>query len=140
MTKMTIENATVTATVDGVRYVHDFVTSISINDPRENALSVAPQGEGDGVVFRTGTTSSITLDMIVRNMPIEMAGLYMELFGTQERVDFMIVNSATGERFDLNNSILRTNPSNVSITEGEGSLDVAINASCPPNGFSHTPV
>lgn len=138
--KITIENATVTATVNGQRYVHGFVTNVAINDPRENALTISPQGGSIGIPFRTGTSSAITLDMVCRDWEVPLASLYKKAFGEQTRIDFMIVDTATGERYDFNDSIIRTNPLNGTISEGETSLDVSINASCPPSGFNHVAV
>ena len=134
---ITIENATVTATSNSVRYVHQFVTNIEINDPRENNLTVSPQGGGVGIPYRTNTTSSIQTGLTVRDLAIELINLYKDAFDNQDRIDFMITNTATGERYDLNNSIVNTNPTNSTISEGDTSLDVSINISTPPAFYNH---
>jgi hypothetical protein len=134
---ITIENATVTATVDCVRYVNVFVTNIEINDPRENSLTVSPQGGGQGIAYRTNTTSAVETGLTVRDLAIALTDLYKGAFADQTRVDFMIVNTASGERYDLNNSIVRSNPTNSTISEGDTALDVAINISTPPASFQH---
>lgn len=135
---ITIENATVTTTFNGVEYLHDFVTNITMTDPRENNLTVSPQGSGLGITYRTGTTSAMTADMVVRGLPVELVALYERAFASQERVDVMIVDARTGERYDLNSAIVRTNPVIPgSITEGETSLDQALNFAFPPKGFAY---
>jgi hypothetical protein len=138
MGNLTIENATVTATLNGLRYVHSFVTNITIADPRENALTVSPQSGSNGIAYRTGTTSAVTGEMTARGLEVPLADMYKKAFNDQERIDFMIVDSATGERYDMNNALVRTNPLNTTITEGESSLDVAINFACPPADYNHT--
>ena len=137
MSKISIENAVVTVTKDGLRYVHDFVTNISINDPRENSLTVSPQGGGRGLSYRTNIASAVTLDMVVRNLPLELVELYKVEFAKGGRLDFMILDDMTGERYDINKAILRTSPTNTTISEGESSMDVMINASAPPAYFNH---
>jgi hypothetical protein len=133
----TIENATVTATLDGLRYVNDFVTNITLTDPRENQMSISPQGGNQGVTYRVNTTQSVTGDFVLRNLPPELVELYKQAFADQSRIDFMIVDTRTNERYDMNDSIVRTNPINTTITEGEGSLDIGLNIACPPSEFSH---
>jgi hypothetical protein len=137
MGNLTIENATVTATLNGLRYVHNFVTSITIADPRENALTVSPQSGSNGIAYRTGTTSAVNGDMVARGLEVPLAEMYKKAFNEQDRIDFMIVDAATGERYDLNNALIRTSPINTTITEGESSLDVMINFSCPPADYDH---
>ena len=134
---ITIENASVTASLNSVRYVHTFVTNIVINDPRENVLSVSPQKVGIGIVYRNNTTSAIACGLTVRDLDIELQNLYKDGFDKQTRIDFMITDTNTGERYDLNNSVVRSNPANSTISEGETSLDVAINFTTPPATFDH---
>lgn len=135
---MSIENATVTVTDENnVRYVHDFVTNITITDPRENVLSSSPQGGGKGIAYRTGNTSQVTTDMIVRGLPVGLVNLYKKAFKNKSRLDVMIVDARTNERYDLNDSIVRSNPTNATITEGEATLDQSINFGTSPSGFDH---
>ena len=134
---ITIENATVTAILNEQEYIHDFVTNITINDPKENMLSVSPQGGGIGVVYRNNTTAPIDTALTVRDLPVELIDLYKTAFKEQLRVDFMIINTATGERYDLNKSIVKSNPTNTTISEGESSLDVILNIITPPAKADH---
>ena len=138
MSKISIENAVVTATADGVEYHHDFVTNITINDPRENVLTTSPQGGGNGLNYRTNISAPISLEMTVRNLPVELTDLYKIAFDKLTRLDFMILDGLTGERYSINRAILRTNPMNTQIAEGEASLDVMISASAPNAYFTHT--
>lgn len=135
----TIEFAqvSVTGVESGVTYDHDFVTNITINDPRENAMAVSPQGGGKGIVYRNGTTSAVTADMVARGMPAELLAFYKEAFDKRLRLDVIVIDSQTGERYDLNESIMRTNPINTTIGEGEGSLDQGLNFATPPAHFRH---
>jgi hypothetical protein len=135
---LTIENATVTATfANGIRYVHDYVTSITINNPSENALAVSPQGTGDGIPYKVNTTQPVVLDMIVRKVAAEFLTAYKEAHKSQERISFMITDVESGERYDLNNSIIRTDPTNRTITDGEGALDIPLNANTAQRNFNH---
>lgn len=135
----TIEFAqvSVTGVASGVTYDHDYVTNITINDPRENALAVSPQGTGMGIIYRNGTTQAVTADMVARGMPAELLTFYKEVFDKRLRVDVIVIDSQTGERYDLNNAVLRTNPVNTTIGEGEGSLDQGLNFALAPSGFRH---
>lgn len=131
-------SVSVTSIATGIKYEHDFVTNITINDPRGNELTVSPQGKGQGIVYHSGTTSPIASDMVVRAMPNELLGFYVDAYNSEARFDVMIMDTRTGERYDLNNAILRTNPLNTTIAEGEDSLDQMLGFSCPPSGFAHT--
>ena len=135
---ITIENATVTATVNSVEYVHAFVNNITISDPLENALTVSPQGGGIGIVYRVNTTSPVETALTVRDLAIELKTLYKNAFKNQTRIDFMIVNTDTQERYDFDSSIIKSNPVNSTISEGDTALDVAINIQTPPSTFDHT--
>ena len=135
---ITIENATVTVTVNDVEYVHAFVTNVTIADPLQNMLSVSPQGGGIGIVYRTGTTSPVVTNLTVRDLAVALKNLYKNAFKNQTRIDLMIVNTATQERYDFDNSIVQDNPVNSTISEGETALDVAIIFQTPPSTFDHT--
>lgn len=135
---ITIENATVTATINSVEYVHAFVTNITIADPLQNMLTVSPQGTGKGIVYRTGTTSPVVTSLTVRDLAVALKNLYKNAFKDQSRVDLMIVDTATQERYDFDDSIIQDNPVNSTISEGETSLDVAIIFQTPPSSFDHT--
>jgi hypothetical protein len=137
---LTIENATVTATfADGVRYVHEYVTSITINNPSENALAVSPQGGGDGIPYKVNTTAPVVLDMIVRKVAAEFLSAYKTAHKDQARISFMVTDVDTGERYDFNNSIVRTDPTNRTITDGEGALDIPLNVNTAQRNFVHVP-
>lgn len=136
---ISIANASVTVTdsVTSTRYIHDFVTNITITPGRSNNLTVSPQGGGNGIVYETGLTTPVMSEMVVRGMPVELEGYYKAAFKNKTRFDVMIVDTRTGERYDLNQSIIRDDPRAVSIGEGEQSLDQAINFASPPSGFEH---
>jgi hypothetical protein len=135
---LTIENATVTATfANGIRYVHDYVTSITINNPAENALAISPQGGGDGIPYRVNTTAPVVLDMVVRKVAAEFLNAYKEAHKNQDRISFMVTDVDTGERYDFNKSIIRTDPTNRTITDGEGALDIPLNVNTSTRNFQH---
>lgn len=143
--RISIQSASVVVTdiTSGVSYSHDFVTNISIDNPRMRALTVSPQGFGKGIQYATGLTSPISCNMTVRGMPNELSAFYINAYtgsGTDRdrRFDVMILDTVTGERYDLNNSIINSDPRVTNITEGEGSLDQALSFSTPPSGFAYT--
>lgn len=137
---ISIANAAVTVTdsATGVRYVHDFVTNITITPGKANNLTVSPQGGGIGIVYGTGLTTPVMSEMIVRGIPVELSDYYKKAFKNETRFDVMIVDTRTNERYDLNNSIIRDDPRAVAIGEGEQSLDQSINLATPPSGFDHS--
>lgn len=138
---ISIANASVTVTdsATGVRYIHDFVTNITITPGKSNNLTVSPQGGGKGIVYGTGLTTPVMSEMVVRGMPVELEEYYAQAFLKEIRFDVMIVDTRNGGRYDLNNSIIRDDPRAAAIGEGEQSLDQAINLATPPSGFKHTP-
>lgn len=143
--KISIQSASVVVTdvTSGVSYSHDFVTNITINNPRARELTVSPQGFGKGIQFATGLTSPIATDMVVRGMPNELAAFYINAYtgsntDRDRRFDVMILDTVTGERYDLNNSIIRNDPRNMTVQEGEAGLDQALGFSTPPTGFAYT--
>jgi hypothetical protein len=137
MAKITIENATVTMTYNDVPYVHDFVQSISINDPRENNLTVSPQGGSRGLIFRTGLNAQATVDSTVRDLEGALVQLYQRLWENQDRFDFQVLDSATGERYDFTDCIIRTSVLNAAISEGEGSFDVPLALGLAPENINY---
>lgn len=132
-----IVNAAVTVSdQDGNPYVHDYVTNITINNPRENGLALSPQS-GKGIRFDVNITQPVACDLVVRGMPVELQAFYTQVFQAGERVDISIVDSKTGEHYYLNECLLRTDPRNVAIAEGEASLDQPLSFIAPQNAFSH---
>lgn len=140
MSRISIENAIITVTVESVRYVHNFVTNITITDARENALKISPQGGGNGLAYGISKTTPIMLDIVVRDLSIEMLDLYDKAFKDKTRLDFMVFDSVTNARYDINKAVLRTSPINTTISEDESTLDVLINASAPTAFFKYTSV
>ena len=149
MSKITIENASLTMTTvpsalaglftEEVSYEFDFVTDISIEDPTENAMTVSPQGGSDGLTYRVNTMSPVSLSMVIRDVPAELLKVIKDAHSSnRNRVDFMILDINTNERYDLNNCCIINNPSNTSISEGEESLDIVVNAVCAPKNLEHT--
>jgi hypothetical protein len=149
MSRITIENASVTLTTVASTlpdlfqgeetYTFPFVTNITIADPTENGMTVSPQGGSNGLSFRLNTTSPVAIEMIVRDLPTELLTVLRQAHGeNRNRVDFMILDTNTEERFDLNDCLITSNPSNTAVSEGEESLDVGVTAVCAPKNFSHS--
>lgn len=137
--RITIENAELSVTISGVAYTFPWVTSVSINDPRENVLSMSPQETGDGIVYRTGTTQPVVADFVLREVPAEVFDLLKDAFKDQSRVDWLLFDNKAGDQYTLDESIIRTNPSNVELSEGEETFNVNVNTSCAGNRFGHKP-
>ena len=137
--KITIENASLTASINDIDYDFGFITSITLTDPRENSMSVSPQGKGDGLVFRINTTAPCTNDFIIRSLSSELYTALTTAFEEQTRIDFLLYDTNGGDQYELGQSVIRMNPSNASITEGEEALNVLLNTSCPPLRWKHTP-
>lgn len=139
MSRTTIENASLSLIVGGQGYEFVNVSNITINDPRENTLSGSPQGGGVGVVYRTGTTSPITADFVVREVPSELMGVLMDAFVNQDRIDVLLYDQITGDNYEFTQAVSRTNPSNATFAEGEEQLNVPFNIATVPNHFAHKP-
>lgn len=138
---ISIANASVTITdqVTGITYAHDFVTNITIKEGQTNALAISPQGSGKGIAYRTGLTTPVTTDLVVRGTPVELAEYYKSAFVRQLRFDVMIMDTATNERYDINYAIISESPRSTAITEDETSLNQTIKFASPPAHFSHVP-
>lgn len=139
MSRVTIENANLSLRVNDVAYEFPNVSNITINDPSENTLSVSPQQNGAGVVYRTGTTSPVTAEFVVRELPQALFIQLIELFKLQGRCAVLLYDSLTGDNYEFTNAVLRTNPSNGTFAEGEEQLNVPFNIAAPQNFFKHTP-
>ena len=137
--RITIENAELSIVFGENAYSFDWVTSVVINDPRENVLANSPQGRGDGIVYRNGTTTPVATEMVVREVPGELYSLMKDAFENQDRVDIMLYDKVAGDQYTLDDSVIRTNPSNLNLSEGEDSFDVPLNVSTTTNRFTHTP-
>jgi hypothetical protein len=136
---ISIENALLAITIENTGYQFTNTQSITINDPRTNTLAISPQNIGDGITYRTGTTTPVTMDCLVREVPADLLGLLVEQFAEQERVDVLVVDQLTGESYELSKSIIRTNPVNVGIAEGDGSFNVTLAFDCPSARFKYKP-
>ncbi|HDM8140700.1 TPA: hypothetical protein P0E12_004990 [Vibrio harveyi] len=139
--RTTIENAQMVLTDDETdqAYQFEWVTSITLTDPRENVLAVSNQDVGDGVVYRTGTGQAGTADMIVRDVPANIFKLMKAGFQKQKRFTLMIFDKQNGDQHDVGKAIIRSNPSNTTIADGDASLDVPLNLSFPPARWDHKP-
>ena len=137
--RVTIENAELTITFDDLAYKFEWVNSVTINDARENTLVVSPQGTGNGIPYRNGVTTPVTADFVVREISTEMFGLLSKAFEDQERVDILLFDKLSGDQYTLDDAIIRSNPSNVDVAEGEDSMNVMVNTNCTPNQFKHKP-
>jgi hypothetical protein len=139
MSRTTIEKANLSLIVNGVGYEFKNLSNVTINDPSENTLSVSPQGQGAGVVYRTGTTSPVSADFVVREVQQALYNVLIESYKLQQRLTVLLYDQLTGDNYEFNESIQRTNPSNGTVAEGEEQLNVPFNIACPQNYFTHTP-
>ena len=137
--RITIENAELTATIAGIAYSFPWVTSVTIADPRENVLANSPQSHGDGIVYRTGLTVPVTADMIVSEVPTDLLEMLKAAFENQTRVDFLLYDKNVGDQYTLDQSVIRTNPSNLNLTEGEETFNIQLNTSTASSRFNHKP-
>lgn len=139
MSRVTIENASLSLLINNVGYEFSSVVNITITDPQENTMSGSPQGKGDGVIYRTGTTSPVTADYTVREVPKALFQVMIEAFKNQTRLQVLLYDQVTGDNYEFNSAVLRTNPSNGTFAEGEEQLNVPMNIACPPHKFLHDP-
>lgn len=134
---ISIVNAAVQVTdANGDQYSHDYVTNITIANPRENGLALSPQS-GRGIRFDVNITQPVALDMIVRGMDPDLLALYTQAFQNGERLDVSVIDSKTGEHYYINEALVKTDPRNATITEGETSLDQPLSFIAPQNAFSY---
>lgn len=139
MSRTTIENASLSLTVNNVGYEFSSVINIAIADPQENTMSGSPQGKGEGVIYRTGTTQAVTSDMTVREVPKELYQVLIAAYKAQTRIQVLLFDQITGDNYQFNSAVIRNNPSNGTFAEGEEQLNVPLNIACPPHKFIHDP-
>lgn len=137
--KITLENASLTATYNDEAYTFPNVINITLTDPRENVLSASPQGNGDGIPYRTGLTLSCDNNFTIRDVPYPLLKILKKAFENQERIDFMLYDQKSNDGYELNASTIRNNISNLNVVEGESALDVPLNTQCVPKNFKHIP-
>lgn len=137
--RITIENAEMSLTFGNQAYSFPWVNSGSIQDPRENVLSISPQGQGDGVVYRNGITTPVLGDFVVREVPEDLFNAMKSAFENQDRVEMLLYDKNVGDQYTMGQSIIRSNPSNLNLSEGEETFDVMLNLSCAANRFGHKP-
>ena len=137
--RITIENAELTLTLAGKAYAFNWVNSVVINDPRENILSNSPQNNGKGIVYRQNLTTPVATEMVVREVPAELFDVLKEAFEDQNRVDFLLYDKVVGDQYTLDESVIRSNPSNLSLGESDSSFDVSLNISTSTSRFKHKP-
>lgn len=134
---ISIVNAAITVTdANGVQYAHDYVTNITIANPRENGLALSPQS-GRGIRFDVNITQPVAVDLVVRGMAPELLALYTQAFSEGERLDIAIVDSKTGEHYYVNEALVKTDPRNATISDGEESLDQPLSFIAPQNAFNY---
>lgn len=134
---ISIVNAAVSVTdANGDQYSHDYVTNITIANPRENGLALSPQS-GRGIRFDVNITQPVTVDMVVRGMDPALLALYTQVFQDGERLDLSVVDAKTGEHYYINEALVKTDPRNATITDGESSLDQPLSFIAPQNAFNY---
>lgn len=134
---ISIVNAAIQVTdAGGAQYAHDYVTNINIVNPRENGLALSPQS-GRGIRFDVNITQPVTVDMVVRGMAPELLALYTQAFEEGERLDLSIVDAKTGEHYYINEALVKSDPRNATIADGETSLDQPLSFIAPQNAYSY---
>lgn len=134
-----IKIATARASVDvnGTNYAFPHSVSWTITDPTENDLIGSPQGLTDGINTKINLDAPASAAGVIREVPKEVLSILESAFKNSTRVRFSIVDIETGRQCVQEKSLIRQNPMNMAIAEGDENFNVPIDFICTPNNQKH---
>lgn len=114
-------------TIRGVAYAFIHVASVSIDDPESTNLTRgANAGNKIGIAFTEGVAEPKRVTVPALDIPKEMFDLLKDVYKTKERVDFNCISRADGSSKIAKNSVLGTEPMQLTMDETPDSMQVSL--------------
>lgn len=132
MTVIKISTGRASITVDKKTYTFPHCQSWTITNPIENALIASPQNETDGIPNKINLNASASAAGVLREIPKELLTLMHNCWKNQTRVRFAITDSESGRQVVQDKSLIRQDPMNMSIAEGDDNFNVNVDFICTP--------
>lgn len=136
-TSIKINTGRASVDIDGQNYHFPHCVSWTITNPIENGLIASPQGETDGIPTKNNLTAPASSAGVLREIPKDLLLLLHKCHKTQKRIRFSIFDSESGRQVVQEKSLIRQDPMNAAIAEGDDNFNVNIDFICTPKNQKH---
>lgn len=133
-----IATARASIDVDGTNYRFPHSVSWTVTDPKENGLICSPQDETDGIATESNLSSPCVADGVLREVPINVLLLLEKCFKEKKRIRFTLFDSESSRQVVQEKSLIRQNPMNMAVAEGDENFNVNIGFICARKNQQHS--
>jgi hypothetical protein len=124
---LNIADCDVGFSINGTNYTFDHVDGVTIEDPRRSHLIRGVNSTSKrGLRYREGTASPYVVTVRLKSIGVSFEGLLRTQFDNDGRIDFWVIDRATGSNKKFQQACLQNAPKQLSITEGEDNLDIEL--------------
>lgn len=124
--------------VNGKNYHFPHCVSWTISNPIENGLIASPQGETDGIPTKSNLSAPASSAGVLREVPKDILQLMKNCYDNQTRIRFTLFDSESGRQVVQEKSLIRQDPMNASIAEGDDNFNVGVDFICTPKNQKHS--
>lgn len=115
----TISDLRVAVVVKGEEYMFLNAAMVDVNDPRVLSLIASRQGLTDGLIQEDGVSSEVTISLELYEVPADVIRVLKKAWDEKERIDLKMWGRVSREAMTAVRGIIKTNPYNGTIQEGE---------------------
>lgn len=124
--------------IDGTNYRFPHCVSWTVTDPKENGLIASPQDETDGIPTENNLAAPCSAAGVLREIPVKVLQLLETCFKEKKRVRFTLYDSESGRQVVQDKSLIRQNPMNMAVAEGDDNFNVNIDFICTRKNQKHS--
>lgn len=112
---------------NGIKYVHDHVDEVQVEDPERNNLTRGANATNTtGLTFREGLKEPKRWTMMIKNLTPQLAALYNDYYKNQKRLDVFCAARSDGSNKMLRNAIIANKPQQLTLDDTPDSMNVSI--------------
>lgn len=115
----TISDLRVAVVVKDEEYMFLNAAMLDVNDPRVLSLMASRQGLTDGLIQEDGVSSEVAISLELYEVPSDVIKVLKKAWDTKERIDLKMWGRVSREAMTAVRGIIKTNPYNGTIQEGE---------------------
>jgi hypothetical protein len=113
--------------INGINYDFEHVQDLQIEDPEMTRLTRgANAGNKTGLIYREGTKEPKKMTVTILGMSLALKTVLDAAYENQTRVDAYCINRNDGSSKMAKNSILSTQPQQLTIDDSAESMNVAL--------------
>lgn len=133
-----LEHLVSSISYNGIDYEFPNVTNVTYNNPVTNNMLSSPQGNTNGISYKTGLTQGSSCTLTLRELDEDDCTLLKSIFDKGDRVDFTGFDSQTGKTLECKSAVISTDPDNGTIGDTETDFDVTLSLSFAWNNGSYS--